>query len=54
MNLIDETVEVYTRPTGPADPAKYEDVKVYQKGDHVPVVVDGREVGRVAVADLLP
>ena len=54
VNLNDETVEVYTRPTGPADPAKYEEIKVYQKDDHVPVVVDGREVGRVAVADLLP
>lgn len=25
-----------------------------QVGDHVPVVIDGREVGRIAVADLLP
>ncbi len=54
VNLIDETVEVYTRPTGPSELAKYEETQVYQKGDRLPVVVDGREVGRVAVSDLLP
>ncbi|MCA1684994.1 MAG: Uma2 family endonuclease [Planctomycetia bacterium] len=54
VNLLDDTVEVHSRQTGPADPSKYEGVKVYQKDDHVPVTVDGREVGRVAVRDLLP
>ncbi len=54
VNLTNETVEVYTRPTGPADPARYEETKFYQKGDRLPVVVDGLEVGQVAVADLLP
>lgn len=54
VNLTNDTVEVYTRPTGPADPARYEETKVYQKGDRLPVVVDGREVGEIAVSDLLP
>jgi len=26
----------------------------YKSRDRVPVVIDGREVGRIAVADLLP
>jgi Uma2 family endonuclease len=54
VNLNDGAVEVYTRPTGPVDPARYEDSTVYRRDDHLPVVVDGREVGQVAVRDLLP
>jgi Uma2 family endonuclease len=54
VNLIDRTVEVYSRLTDSAEPARYEDVEVYQPGDLVPVVIDGQEVGRVAVNDILP
>jgi Putative restriction endonuclease len=54
VNLNDRVVEVSTDPTGPEAPARYRAVTTYRPGDEVPVILDGREVGRVAVADLLP
>lgn len=54
VNLKDRAVEVHTRPPGPARPASYGDTKVYGPDDHLPVVVDGREVGWIAVRDVLP
>ena len=44
-------VEVYIRPTRTRG---YRDHVEYKSHDQVPVVIDGREVGRIAVADLLP
>ena len=54
VNLNNNTVEVHANPTGPTDPAQYRDVMVLSASDEVPVVIDGLEVGRLAVADLLP
>ncbi len=50
----DRGVEVYTDPTGPAGEPAYATVRRFADGELVPVVIDGREVGTVAVADLLP
>jgi Uma2 family endonuclease len=50
VNLVDGQLEVYTGP-GPAGYQSRQDLK---PGQDVPVVVDGAEVGRIAVADLLP
>ncbi|MGC1720075.1 MAG: Uma2 family endonuclease [Isosphaeraceae bacterium] len=44
-------VEVYTRPTRTRG---YRDHLEYKSREQVPVVIDGREVGRIAVADLFP
>ena len=51
-NLRDRQIEVYTDP----DPATgtYRSQVDYLPGQDLPVVIDGQEVGRVAVADLLP
>lgn len=54
VNLVDRQIEVYTDPTGPANPPDYRQRQDYRPGDLVPVVIDGREVGRVAVNDILP
>jgi Uma2 family endonuclease len=54
VNLVDRQIEVYTDPTGPVRKPDYRQRKDYKPGDSVPVVVDGREVGRLPVADLLP
>jgi hypothetical protein len=47
-------VEVRTLPSGKGKQAGYGRCDVYQDGDHVPVVLDGQEVGKLAVARLLP
>jgi Uma2 family endonuclease len=54
VNLVDRQVEVYTDPTGPADKPDYRQRKDHGPAETVPVVVDGREVGRLTVGDLLP
>jgi Uma2 family endonuclease len=51
VNLVDGLVEMYTN----ADPSGgYRSRVDFRLGDEVPVVIDGREIGRIAVKDLLP
>ena len=54
VNLVDRQVEVFTGPSGPGDPPDFGTCQVFLPGDQVPVVLDGNEVGRIAVDDLLP
>ena len=51
VNLVDGIVEVYSDPN-PA--GGYRSRRELGSGDRVPVVLDGREIGQVDVADLLP
>jgi Uma2 family endonuclease len=50
VNLVDRQVEVYTDP-GPGGYASRTD---FHPGQQVPVVIDGRQVGQIAVSDILP
>jgi Uma2 family endonuclease len=50
VNLIDEQIEVYTDPS----PAGYQRRDDFKVGQVIPVRVNGREQGRIAVADILP
>jgi Uma2 family endonuclease len=54
VNLVDRQGEVYSGPSGPAEPLGYRRCEVYQPGQEVPLVIEGNEVGRIPVADLLP
>jgi Uma2 family endonuclease len=54
VNLTENQVEVYTAPSGPAERPDYGQRRNYGPSDEVPVVIDGREVGRIPVRDLLP
>lgn len=54
VNLLESQVEVYTDPSGPADQPDYRQHHVYGLADAVPLVIEGREVGRLAVRELLP
>ncbi len=54
VNLIDRQIEVYTDPTGPAEQPTYGQRRDYGPADDAPLVIDGREVGRVAVREVLP
>jgi Uma2 family endonuclease len=51
VNLVDECVEVHS---GPSRAGRYRRRRVFPRGRSVPVVVAGRELAAVAVADLLP
>jgi len=54
INLIDRQVEVFTGPSGPVTRPTYQHQEVYSEDEEVPVVIDGKEVGRIRVRDLLP
>jgi hypothetical protein len=47
---VDKQVEVYSDP----GPNGYQSRQVYLPGQEIPVVVGGVEVGRIAVASILP
>jgi Uma2 family endonuclease len=53
VNLPARQVEVYTNPTGHDTEARYQNQTNYDESAEVPVSIDGREVGRVAVRELL-
>ena len=54
VNLNQSRVEVYTDPAGRGKNASYRQAATFGLDAEVPVVVDGREVGRVVVKDILP
>lgn len=54
INLNGNRIEVYSDPTGPEAQPDYHTRRDYGPDDEVPVVIEGREVGRLAVRDLLP
>ena len=47
-------IEVYTDPSGPAEKPDYRSHNDVTGADTVPVIIDGTEVGRLTVADVLP
>ena len=53
-NLPGRLIEVHTEPTGPVDRPYYLKVQRYGPDDEVPVVIDGHEIGKIAVKDVLP
>ena len=53
VNLALKQIEVYTDPSGKGKSAGYRTSQIYRSGDHVPVVLDGPEAGRIAVKDVL-
>jgi hypothetical protein len=54
VNLIDNCVEVYTDPSGPAEQPSYRQRRDYGPADDLPLIIDGQEVGRIAVRAILP
>lgn len=53
-NLPLRKIEVYTEPSGRGKTAAYQVKKVYASDEDVPVILAGRELGRVKVSDILP
>jgi Uma2 family endonuclease len=50
VNLVDQQVEVYSDP----GPDRYRSSQILKPGQELPVVIGGADVGRIAVADVLP
>ncbi len=54
VDVNEPRIEVYSRPSGRGNAAKYLDCTIHGAEDEVPLIVEGREVGRFPVRDLLP
>jgi len=54
INLVDRQVEVYSQPSGTAEPLGYRHCEIFRPGQLIPVVIDEAEAGRIAPEDLLP
>jgi Putative restriction endonuclease len=54
VNLVDEQIEIYTDPTGPAKRPDYRHTHICKPGDSIPVVLDGKEIAKIDVDDILP
>lgn len=54
VNLVDHQIEVYTDPTGPTKRPDYRHNQIYKPGDSVPLVLDGKEIAKIDVSDILP
>lgn len=54
VNLPERQLEVYTRPSGPAEPADYSQRQNYLSSAAIPVVIEGREIGHLTAQELLP
>lgn len=54
VDLVERRIVVRTVPSGPAAQPAYRDSKPYAASESVPVIIDGREVGRISVASILP
>ena len=50
VNLVDGVIETYSSPVAAGE---YQASRVYHRGDEVPVVIDGQEVGRIAAEEIL-
>jgi Uma2 family endonuclease len=54
IDVKDRRIEVFTAPSGPTERPSYRDAKVYAETESLSVVIDGREVGAISVANILP
>lgn len=54
VDPVNRQVECYSKPAATPSGMRYTDCQRYQPGDSVPVVIDGREIGKLAAAQLSP
>jgi len=54
INLPERQIEVYTSPTGEAEEPDYQQRQDYGPDDEVPIIIEGREVGRLLAREILP
>jgi Uma2 family endonuclease len=54
VNVGKQQIEVYTQPVQTGKQPDYRQRQVYQMTDTLPVLLDGVEVGRIAVYEVLP
>jgi Uma2 family endonuclease len=54
VNLVERQVEIYTEPISSGKEPDYKSFQIVAADGELPVIIDGRELGRLKVKDLLP
>ncbi len=54
VNLNENRVEVYSEPAGKGQRASYRTVQHFGRDDMIPLVIEGSDVARIAVRELIP
>lgn len=54
VNLVHRQIEVFTQPGGDMEKPDYAECQVFTQTQDLPIILDGREIGRLAVKDALP
>ena len=54
VNLVERQIEIYTDPISSGKEPDYKNCQIIAADGELPVVIDGRELGRLKVKDLLP
>lgn len=54
LNLVDRQIEIFNDPTGETDRPDYRTREIVPADGEVAVVINGREIGRLKLKDLLP
>ena len=54
VNLVARQIEVYTAPGEVDGTVTYQSRQDYRRGETIPVILDGVEIGQVAVNEVLP
>lgn len=54
VNIAERQIQVYTEPFQTGDRAAYRQQTIYVVGDTIPVILDGREYGRILVSAIMP
>ncbi len=54
VNLVDQQIEVYTKPTDSTELPDYLEKKTYDLEDEIPVIVDGQMIGSILGQNILP
>lgn len=50
LNVVENLVEVYADPSGPSEAPGYRKTRKYAPSEKVPLIIEGREVGRMVVS----
>ncbi len=54
VNLTDWQLEVYSEPSGEAEPSGYRRCRILGPDDRVDLIIEGKVIGQIAIRDLLP
>jgi hypothetical protein len=53
LNVIQRRMEIYRDPAGKGKDAVYREATIHDETTDFPLILNGRELGRIAVKDLL-